>query len=386
MNLLSTETISDTRLPEDSHEKGQFSYVQRLVAERPVNMVANAHVSAFALELGGRLVPLIASDGKPADGTVCSMQAHYVESPSNQLSQLGSCFYASAARPFLGLLRLVIRAGGLGRVLYLNDWLLTTNPEPRLNKGELKKITRFLTAEFPDRAIVIRSVNQLTRPELQTALLEKGFELTRSRRIYIFDPNRDGFRRKENLRKDLRLLRNWPGTVGKGPLGENEIDRVTKLYRGLYLRKYSSGNPDFTEQFFRTVINEGIFQFRYFELNGEILAFTAWKQELGSILGTLIGYDLARPREMGLLRMAFALDFAEALDQDVPYHLSSGNGHFKRLRGGVPTTEYDAVFSRHLSLRKRRFWKLFQVLMRLAERVEGEKIDFKKAPELVSNV
>ena len=89
---------------------------------------------------------------------------------------------------------------------------------------------------------------------------------------------------------------------------------------------------------------------------------------------------------MGLFRMAFALDFKESLDRQVPYHISSGAGYFKKLRGGVPATEYDGVFSRHLGPKQRSFWKLFRALMVLAERSEGNKVDFKLAPKNPLNV
>jgi len=131
------------------------------------------------------------------------------------------------------------------------------------------------------------------------------------------------------------------------------------------------------------VINDGLFQFRYLERGGEILAFTAWCWEKGSMLGTLVGYDLDMPRAMGLLRLAFAIDFQAALQHKVPYHVSSGVGHFKRLRGAVPTTEYDAIFTRHLTWQSRTHWAVFRALMHLVERLEGEKIDFKKAPAYV---
>jgi hypothetical protein len=258
---------------------------------------------------------------------------------------------------------------------------MTTNPGIQLNANQIEEVTNLLISQFPDRAVVFRSLNQVTRGELQGALLEKGYKLVRSRRVYIFDSSCPDFRIKENLRKDLRLLRSWREKIKRPPLDERGIQRVAELYRGLYLRKYSSGNPDFTNQFFRTVINEGLFEVRYLEQNGEIVAFTAWKPEDDSMLGTLIGYDLDRPREMGLYRMMFAIKLKEALDRKVPYHLSAGAGYFKRLRGAVPTTEYDAVFSRHLARRPRIFWILVRALMCLAERSEGETIDFKKAPD-----
>jgi hypothetical protein len=60
--------------------------------------------------------------------------------------------------------------------------------------------------------------------------------------------------------------------------------------------------------------------------------------------------------------------------------VSSGAGHFKRLRGALPTAEFDAVHSRHLGPKQRICWQLFRALMYLAERSEGEMIDFKRAP------
>jgi hypothetical protein len=41
-------------------------------------------------------------------------------------------------------------------------------------------------------------------------------------------------------------------------------------------------------------------------------------------------------------------------------NLSAGCGEFKELRGGFPAVEYYAVFSRHLSLRRRFAWNLVQ--------------------------
>jgi hypothetical protein len=384
MKLLSSNTIGEAALPQTEIENAQFTYVSRLVKDGPINFASNSHASALALELDNQLIPLIVSDGNPSDTTVSSMPAHYVESPASQLPQLDSFLYATFARLFLFLLRQVLEMGRLGQVAYLNDWLMTTNPEIQLDQKRLKEITRLLIGRFPDRAIIVRSNNHVTRSELHSVLLAQGFEMIRSRRIYLFDPTRDDFKRKENLRKDLRLLRNWPGKIRSGPLDEKEIQRVAELYRGLYLRKYSSGNPSFTNRFFETVLNMGLFESRYLELDGEILAFTAWREDRNSLLGTLVGYDLERPQSMGLLRMAFAVDFATSLESGLPYHVSSGAGRFKRLRGALPATEYDAVFWRHLSRRKRKYWQMFQILMRLAEKFEGERIDLKKAPKVLT--
>ena len=381
MRLLDKEEIEELDRHDPYRHSIECKFVKDMLQQGPRAFVSNARVTARALQIEGRVIPLILSDDRMGDSSVCSLQAHYVESPSSQLTQLGKRYESVLARPFLALLRRVIRAGRLGRVVYLNDWLLTTNPQTHFDGRQISEATSMLTSAFPDRALIFRSVNGLTRPAFPEALLAAGYRLIRSRRIYIFDPARPDFRMKENLRKDLRKLRHWDGSIRKAPLDDSSIERVAELYRGLYLRKYTSGNPDFTRQFFRTVINEGLFEVRCLVKSGRILAFTAWKQESNCVLGTLVGYELTRPLEEGLLRMAFALDFAQSLERKLPYHISSGAGYFKRLRGAVPTTEYDAVFCSHLPPRTRRYWLIFRLLMSLAERVEGQRIDFKKAPK-----
>jgi hypothetical protein len=366
------------------HTGGERKFVQTLAERGPGYFLSNSHASSFALDFDGMLIPLVVSDSNPADASVCSIESHYVESPLKQMGQLKGLLTPFLGRPFLMLLRAVIRAGGLGRVVYLNDWLMTTNFEVRLNTAQVQEITRFLTSKFPERAIVVRSVNRWTRRKLFLALRGSGYTLLRGRRIYVFDPLQENFKLKENLVKDLRLLEQWPGPIKQGPLSQEGIQRVAELYRGLYLQKYACGNPAFTLPFFEAVINGSVFEARYLEIDGEILAFTAWKQESESMLATLIGYDLSKPQKMGLYRTAFAIDFKTSLERKVPYNLSSGAGSFKKLRGAVPTTEYDAVYFRHLSQRQRLFWRVFQMMMFLAEKSEGERIDLKKAPQIGS--
>lgn len=355
-------------------------YALSLVQNQPSGMVTNSNASALAIEVDDSLIPLVISDGHPNDATVCSLRSHYVSSPRQQLAQMGSRTRAILARPFLAVLGAVISSGRLGRAVYLNDFLFSTNPEIQLGKERIAEILDSLSARFPDRAVIVRSVNQVTRGRLYQSLVDNRLSLVRSRRVYVFDPTQPGFKVKPNLNKDLRLLDQWQGSIHSRPLSDSDLARVAELYRGLYLSKYRSGNCAFTDEFFRVVLGGGLFEYRCLEHEGELVAFTAWKTEPGSILGTLVGYDLSKPREWGLLRLAFAIDFQEVLRRQVPYHASSGAGYFKRLRGAKPVTEYDGIFFRHLSPWTRCCWHAFKILMYLAQRAEGESIDFKKSP------
>ena len=67
----------------------------------------------------------------------------------------------------------------------------------------------------------------------------------------------------------------------------------------------------------------------------------------------LIGYDINVAQETGVYRCLMALLLQEAKNRNLRLHYSSGASQFKRARGGVPSLEYTAVFSQHLSPLKR---------------------------------
>ena len=74
------------------------------------------------------------------------------------------------------------------------------------------------------------------------------------------------------------------------------------------------------------------------------------------ITASLIAYDLQRPQNLGLYRLAFALMITEAAQRKALLNISAGVGNFKMLRGAVPVQEFDAVYDRHLPISRRLPW------------------------------
>ena len=77
----------------------------------------------------------------------------------------------------------------------------------------------------------------------------------------------------------------------------------------------------------------------------------------------VVGYDTAKPRSLGLYRVASLLFTEDAKTQGVRLNGSAGAAGFKRLRGARAETEFSAYYVAHLPLVRRAILKLLSDLL-----------------------
>src|SRR3989441_11230474 len=94
-------------------------------------------------------------------------------------SRLPRALVPAVTRP----LGAALRTEGIDRVAFVNNWLLPTNPAPRLSAAEIAALTARLIAEYPDAAVVFRSVNPRLDPDGAAALRAEGYRLAPRRRV-----------------------------------------------------------------------------------------------------------------------------------------------------------------------------------------------------------
>ena len=82
----------------------------------------------------------------------------------------------------------------------------------------------------------------------------------------------------------------------------------------------------------------------------------------GVMTQPFFGYDTRLPQELALYRLLSLKTLLEGEERGLLVHASAGVGPFKRLRGGVATIEYNAVYDRHLPAARRLPWTLLKVL------------------------
>jgi hypothetical protein len=334
------------------------AYVKAIVSAGAAFYLDNANVETKAITVGGKILPvLIASGRQDGNGEICSIYAHYVEYTIAEVTRRRPRLPIALLRALMLPLATVLSRGRVDRAVFVNNWLLPTNPAPGLSPAELAKVTGVLTAAHPDAAIVFRSVNARTDGPFVTALRESGYRLIRSRRVYLLDTVRGDHSRHDNFLLDGRLLARTPYAV----LSDDRAllphtDRMAALYRDLYLDKYTRLNPQLNERFFSLTVGERFLSYRALEKDGRVDGFISHFVQDGVMTGAVVGYDQGLPRKLGLYRQLYAILIREAAAQQLVLHLSGGAARFKELRGAVPEQEYDAVYDRHLPPSRRFAW------------------------------
>ena len=367
---------SAAKLPPQADEWSERArrFVGALLRDGSGAYVDNVDADLGLLRVDDRLLPVVRPHPvrRPADpmrppADVVSPRSHYADYTQEELRKRHPRIPAGLIDAGFAVLRASLALGSAERIVYVNNWLLATNPVADLSRDEIDAITEALAERHPEEAIVFRTVDPILRPRLFSSLRGAGYRMVRCRRIWALDPRRAPLLANENVRRDLRLIERTGYEVVDDPaLLEGETGRMIDLYRDVYLDKHSRLNPQFRAELLRMTLREGILQFRALRRNGEIDAWAAWFVRDGLMTASLIGYDRSRPRELGLYRQCIALLVHEAERKGLPLHLSAGADHFKRMRGAFSSEEYEAIRDRHLATRRRLPWALLAVVERLA--------------------
>jgi hypothetical protein len=134
----------------------------------------------------------------------------------------------------------------------IGNLLLSTNILPNLDHEAVSCLLDFLIKEFPGHSYAFRSVNTANDSGKFLSLVERiGFFRIISRQIFTLDRKfLPRYVKLKNIREDERLIRKWQYIDRPfDPGNAIETRRVVELYNRLYLEKYSTCNPHYTEAF-----------------------------------------------------------------------------------------------------------------------------------------
>lgn len=370
MSRVRIAAVSDPHLRWDDPAVGR--YLKALEALGPDGALTNARVRLAALATPDRVWPLVLPEG-PQDCWLTSPTTTHGRALRDEIGRHLTGAPAMAANAAARMIEALLTASQADRAVYVNHLLFSTSLYGGWTGEGLAEALRALRAEWPDRAILWRSLNTADHAGLLDLMAAHGARLLPSRIVWrLPDPARQWAPRTD-VRADLKLA----GAGGYrletvGAPSPAQIEQVMRLYEDVYLDKYSRANPAYRPAALKVAVDAGVLRLVLVRApDGTAVAFSADHIRGRELSSPLLGHDRARPLSDGLYRIAMSAPVQHAVAEGLAVNYSAGAERFKRHRGAVPALEYLAVFDDHLPLPRRAgYAALERVLKRIAPMLE----------------
>lgn len=319
------------------------------------DMMANLTAEIGLVAAGDVALPISITSGEPTCYVGCPSVA-YIDYARAELGHFTrSPMLLSSLDVVLRIARPLVRASGLDRQAQPNNWLLATNPMPRLSVEAIGSLTRDIAARWPGHAIVWRSLNDISDVDAIANFRSVGYRLLPARQIYLYDCRHAVPRIGRDGQRDLDLLADGRfEIVPPAAIRLDDMARIEQLYRLLYLDKYTWLNPQYTARFMSAMHWARLVQFHGLRRADGVLVGVVGLFDSGDVTtAPIVGYDTSMPPNAGLYRRLMAIAMRRAREKRMLFNMSAGAAGFKRNRGGMPAIEYSTVYDRGLGLRQR---------------------------------
>jgi hypothetical protein len=257
----------------------------------------------------------------------------------------------------------------------VNNWLLSTNLYPSLTSDQIKKMTEFLTNQFPQHTILMRSINETLHNQMIRSFNSEGYKRIMSRSIYLFDPKIPLTKKQRKaLNQDNKLLEKFDYQIRD--IHTDDYQNVEELYNQLYIDKYSKNNPQFTDHYFKNAALHNILQFKLVIKDTKVIGVIGYFVRDGVLTTPVLGYEIESEKGEGLYRVLSLLITKEIIDKNYMGHRSAGAGSFKRKRGSVQEIEYTYYYNKHLPLKSSLPWNSLKMIMDIVIEPLARKMRF----------
>ena len=365
--LYTRENIASIEWPDLPDSDYARRYLLPMMMDGPQKYIRNVYNTQLMIaKIENVIIPITITDFHLDNTYTCSPYSHYVSYGGfEEVRHLNKPVIELLIKAVMHPVAWYFRATELDKVVYVNNYLLSTNLYPSIAAAQLEVLCEALPKWFPDRVIVFRSVDRRKNPHVFEVLQNKNYEMVLSRQVWYMEP--EDARHTRQYKEDVRVLRKHGYDIVDGKdLSDDELQRALHLYNLLYLEKYSYYNPQFTFEFMKLARDEEILHLRALQRDGQINAVMGFFIRNGAMTQPLFGYDTSLPQEEGLYRLLTLITLQEGLKRNLLIHASGGVGKFKKIRGGRSVIEYNAVYHAHLPKKRQMPWRWIKTISKYA--------------------
>jgi hypothetical protein len=365
VEIYNKDNIDSLKWPENREGEFARNYLYHLVKQGTLKYVDNIDVEIQVIIFANHLLPISVSNMQPTvkNSYVCSPTSHYIDygKVEADIELNNKRLLKNLSHLFLNTFNYLFNKLSFEKVIYVNNWLLSTNLYNEMDLAYLEPVRDFLVKTFPGYAVIFRSVNDMYNVPLYDKLKELNFHHVFSRQVYILNTANTSYKKKDSYRKDLKVKKRtayyWEEAAKILPA---DISRLRWLYDALYIEKYSPLNPMFNENFIAETLNNKCITYKVLKKAGEIYAVIGYIECSGVITAPVFGYDTSLPATEGLYRLAALRILEDAEINNWIVHMSSGVSRFKLHRGAEASIEYNMVYYAHLPRPQRIPWKILE--------------------------
>ncbi|MBO1510266.1 hypothetical protein [Metabacillus bambusae] len=351
------------------------NYFETLMKDGVEKYIKNIETEIYLLEVDDILLPISLNQKEFNNSYVVSPYTHYISYAKEELWELGNKRLESFLSYVIEGIGFLLRKSNINKVVVVNNWLLSTNLYPSLTSDQIKKMTEFLTNQFPQYTILMRSINETLHNQMISSFNSEGYKRIMSRSIYLFDPKIPLTKnQRKALNQDNKLLQKFDYQIRDIHTGDYQ--NVKELYNQLYIDKYSINNPQFTEHYFKNTAINNTLQFKLVLKDAKVIGVIGYFVRDGVLTTPVLGYEIEREKEAGLYRVLSMLITKEIIDKNYMGHRSAGAGSFKRKRGSVQEIEYTYYYNKHLSLKSSLAWNCLKMIMDIVIEPLARKMRF----------
>jgi hypothetical protein len=363
VTLYDSEDRDDIAWPDTETGRVARNWLTPFLREGTLPFLRNVETQLGVLVCEDQVLPYSVSTNHPNNSYVCSPLTHYITYGREELHKLDSRPQRILFDTLFRCMGWWFKRSGFDRVVYVNNWLLSTNLYPSLDMAQIPDIHHALLERFRDRAIVFRSVDEHRNPALYQALTDLGYLPVFSRFVWYQDPSSPKVYKSRSFKSDRGLARRSGYEVVDGQaLEDSDFERIESLYNMLYLERYSMLNPQFTSRYIREFCRKGILNIRVLRKEGSLDGFYGYYTRRGVATAPLFGYDTSIEGS-ALYPILSYYWTEEARQKGLEINCSAGVGKFKKFRGAHPVLESNMVYAPHVPAAQR-CWRALEALLR----------------------